>query len=333
MKIAVLKLSKLPLSIHSDITNIISGLKALGVDVLSFSEKDVVPENVELYWNPGCGRPGPFLGLKSSFKPIVATFHGAANLALPLHECFGPNVKRMLHGFWGRIKTKYEWRLFENKCSAVIAVSNYAKHEYLDHLGFVTNKVATIYHGVDHSIFCPAEDRSGHTPYFLHVSAYQPKKNFDRILLSYRQLPPNKPRLVAVVPGYTKTITDPNIEIIQTPLSHKDLAILYRNAFCFLFPSLHETFGHPIIEAMASGCPVITSRTTACAEIADDAALLVDPRSVHEITIAMTRLLTDDPLRHSLRDKGIKRAKQFSWQKCAQEHLVVFKSVSMGKGI
>lgn len=83
----------------------------------------------------------------------------------------------------------------------------------------------------------------------------------------------------------------------------------------------------PILEAMASGCPVITSNSTGCAEIAGDAALLVNPRSVDEIADAMRRLTSDHTLRQSLREKGLARAQQFTWRRSAEQHMAVFKKV------
>jgi glycosyltransferase involved in cell wall biosynthesis len=260
-------------------------------------------------------------------QPVVATFHGAANLALPIYECFGFSTRSMFAGYRSRVMTKATWYIFRKRCTAVITVSNYARQEFEKYLSFVHTKVIPIYYGIDHSIFYPGDIKAEGNPYFLHVSAYQPKKNFDCILAAYRQLPADKPRLVAVVPGYRRYIRDSKIEIIQKPYTHKELSNLYRNAFAFLFPSLHETFGLPIMEAMASGCPVITSNTTACAEVAGDAALLVNPRSLEEITNAMNRLILDYNLRIVLRKKGIERAEMFSWRKSAEEYLTVFTEI------
>ena len=180
---------------------------------------------------------------------------------------------------------------------------------------------------MDHAIFYPKDAATTIKPYFLHISAYQPKKNFDRILAAYQKLPEDKPMLLAVIPGYHHKTEIPGVEIIKRSLTHQELSELYRNAYAFIFPSLHETFGHPIMEAMACGCPVMTSNTTSCAEVAGHAALLVNPRSVEEIAAAMGKLLFNYSLCQSLRSKGIERAMQFTWHKCAMEHLAVFNEI------
>jgi glycosyltransferase involved in cell wall biosynthesis len=327
VRLGVFVRTQLPLSIQSDITHITQELKILGVECVQFSERDTLPQNVDLYWNPGAASSSPYLGLKKVTKPVVVTFHGADLMVLPIHEVYGSNLIKMVYVYRNRIFMNYGWFIFRKRCAAVVTVSNYARQEFEKYLGFVHTKVIPIYHGVDHSIFYPRDVIADGNPYFLHVSAYQPKKNLDRILAAYRRLPADKPRLVAVVPGYRRYIKDSKIEIIQKPYTHKELSNLYRNAFALLFPSLHETFGHPIMEAMASGCPVITSNTTSCVEVAGDAALLVNPRSVDEITAAMNRLLSDSDLRKTLRTKGIERAEMFSWRKSAEEYLAVFTKI------
>jgi glycosyltransferase involved in cell wall biosynthesis len=91
------------------------------------------------------------------------------------------------------------------------------------------------------------------------------------------------------------------------------LPSLYRGAEALVFASLYEGFGLPVLEAMACGTPVITSNTTAMPEIAGDAALPVDPTSVEQIAHAMDRIVSDEPMRRQLREKGLARAAQFSW--------------------
>jgi glycosyltransferase involved in cell wall biosynthesis len=93
------------------------------------------------------------------------------------------------------------------------------------------------------------------------------------------------------------------------------LPALYRGANALVFPSLYEGFGLPVLEAMACGTPIVTANTTAMPEVAGDAALLVDPRSVEQIAHAIEQVVNDNSLRLCLREKGVARAAQFSWDR------------------
>jgi glycosyltransferase involved in cell wall biosynthesis len=97
-------------------------------------------------------------------------------------------------------------------------------------------------------------------------------------------------------------------------MPEETLAVMYRLAGVFVFPSLYEGFGLPPLEAMASGTPVVTSNVSALPEVAGDAAILVDPLSPDAIADAIYRVLTDAELRQRLRERGIARARQFSWE-------------------
>jgi glycosyltransferase involved in cell wall biosynthesis len=237
-------------------------------------------------------------------------------------------------GYIKEQKTRCEvalgWKRLKRKTPTVIAVSRYGAEEVARSLHINRSQICSIYHGVDHSVFAPdSPNPLMHEPYFLLVAEYSPKKNIDRVFQAYAKLSlqPTMPKLVAVLPGYTKHINIEGVTVITARTPQKDLSVWYSGALAFVFPSLHETFGMPILEAMACGCPVITSMTTACAEVADHAALLVDPYSVDAISAAMKQIITDASLRQVLRQKGIERARQFTWEKSAEEHLTVFKGI------
>jgi glycosyltransferase involved in cell wall biosynthesis len=110
-------------------------------------------------------------------------------------------------------------------------------------------------------------------------------------------------------------------------LSLADLRLLYSYADAFVFPSVYEGFGMPVLEAMACGAPVIASNTTALPEVAGDAAVLVDPVCVEELADAIVRVIEDRALRDSLRAKGFERATHFTWERTARQTLAVYRDV------
>jgi glycosyltransferase involved in cell wall biosynthesis len=222
------------------------------------------------------------------------------------------------------------WDRFRDKVGAIIAVSKYGAREVEAALGVSSQIVFPIYHGTDHKIFRP--EGGVHTmphPYLLSVGGYLPIKNAERIYAAYMRLAAGERScLVMVMPGYRgRSMRGKGVVINRTRMNHAELASWYRGALGLVFPSLRETFGFPILEAMACGCPVITSHTTGCPEVAGDAAILVDPRSVDQISHAMAKLIEETELRATLRMKGIAQSQQFTWKKSAQEHLTVFKRV------
>jgi glycosyltransferase involved in cell wall biosynthesis len=110
-------------------------------------------------------------------------------------------------------------------------------------------------------------------------------------------------------------------------IDQSDLPALYTLADLYLYPSFVEAFPIPITEALACGCPIVTSKDTGCREIADDAALLVDPADPGDIAGAICKVLQDEKLREKLSAKGIERSKMFSWEKCAKETIAFFETV------
>lgn len=178
------------------------------------------------------------------------------------------------------------------------------------------------------------------TSYFLYVGSAYPRKNLDRILEAYLSLPEAQKKkhfLVLVLTGVVshlsdfkernrKTLSEPNI-IVLGGVSEEELVRLYSSAVVFLFPSLDEGFGLPIIEAMRCGCPVITSNVSCMPEVAGDAAILVDPYIVNDIMSAMKDLASNPVRRDELRQKGFDRAKHFSWKETARRTMDVYRSI------
>ena len=106
-----------------------------------------------------------------------------------------------------------------------------------------------------------------------------------------------------------------------------DLSAIYSGAVAFIFPSLYEGFGLPVLEAMQCGTPVISSNSSSLPEVVGDAGILIDPKDEDHLCQAMLDVLTDSNLRESLRKKGLERAKQFSWKKCADQTVEIYKKI------
>jgi glycosyltransferase involved in cell wall biosynthesis len=325
MEVAVYRPERMPLSFRVNLENWARCLSAGGVAIRYFDgAREGVPK-ADVYWDPRAGgghAPAPIF--EDHHRPLVVTLHGAAAMALSLRQQAGS-----LRG-WYRIlrenaAKRRAWRASIGRCFRIVTVSRYAKSEIERYLPIPADKLIAVYSGVDHALFNPGPGAES-PPYLLHVSQYDPKKNFDRVLRAFLRLPDAvRPRLKAVVPGYRGPTDVSGVEFQTTPLPQRELVPLYRGALGFVFPSFHETFGNPIIEAMACGCPVITSNRAACPETAGDAALIVDPDSEDAIGEAMRRLATEPELRAAMRAQGLARASTFSWEASSARYLKVFR--------
>lgn len=325
MNIGIYRPSKSPTSVRVYTDNIASLLEKGGARIHSFSGGTPLPREADVLWDPTCfdGRP-PFSAIIRSRKPFAATIHGAASFSQTRLDQ-DKSLLRYFKTVLSNKSKKYAWKRLAGQTWEAITVSEYAKSEICRYLPIGDRPITVAYHGVA-DIFHPGPDSTSSTdPFILHISAPQPKKNIERILEAFTASRSRQhARLVAVIPGYLRHVDDDRITVIDTPMDHKALARLYRSAALFVFPSLHETFGMPIAEAMSSGCPVITANSTACAEVAGDHGILVDPRSVWEISDAIDRLFFDIELRKKLSREGRLRAQEFDWKKSAAIHLSVF---------
>ncbi len=309
--------------------NLERGLASLGVEVISTPVDDPHFDESDVVWEPGLiSARFPHPKLKRCPKPVVVTVHGLAAHTLSVREYFPDPVEAILGQAFHKQVTA-EWQWFGEKVSRVIAVSRYGAEEVTSIFNIPPEKVVAIYHGIDHDVFnVQGGQKTAERPYLLQIAQFAPKKNLDRVLEAYAQLPEaGRPDLVVIFPNYEGA--DPGIKgvrIIREGFTHEELACWYRGAIGFIFPSIHETFGMPVLEAMACGCPVISADVTAIPELAGDATILVNPRSVEEIASGIQRLVKDQALRRKLRKKGLAQASLFTWEKSAREHLDVFEA-------
>ncbi len=156
-------------------------------------------------------------------------------------------------------------------------------------------------------------------PFILTVGKLEPRKNIKKLIEAYNHLleDQNVPELVIVgTEGWdTEVKQNENTKYIGYVPDY-DLAALYQSAMCFVYPSIYEGFGYPVLEAMAYGCPVATSNTSSLAELANDsAAITFDPFKVEEIENAIHSLISDTKLRQSLKEKGLEKSESFTWKR------------------
>jgi glycosyltransferase involved in cell wall biosynthesis len=230
----------------------------------------------------------------------------------------------------------------------VIVPSQSTKTDVMRLYGVNPEKIAVIYEGYDEEVYKPQDNLapieevkreyniSG--KYILYVGTLEPRKNIPRLVEAFHSLKKGEVEHKLVVAGKLgwlykdifTTVTKLNLEnevIFTGYIPQKELPILMGGAEVFAYPSLYEGFGLPPLEAMACGTPVIASNTSSLPEVIGDAGILVDPYNSKEIAQAMYRLISDEGLRQQMHQRGLNRAKMFSWEKTAQQTLKVFEIV------
>lgn len=245
-----------------------------------------------------------------------------------------------------RASIKVLMPLYCKKANHIIANSEMTKRDFVNILGVEQDKIDTIHFGFD-SRFKQVSDpdfleriRERYClpeKFILFVGRIYPGKNFGNLLKAYSKLHTRVSHKIVIVGHPRWGYQDEFDQIEALGLQEKihftgwvpqeDLVAFYNLADLFVHPSFYEGFGLPLIEAMACGCPVVSSNGGAVPEIVDDAALLIDPNSPHEMSEAILRVLTESDLRQMLISKGLCRAKGFSWETCARKTLAVIESV------
>jgi glycosyltransferase involved in cell wall biosynthesis len=271
------------------------------------------------------------------FAPVPAIFvmHGADWLAFPQNYYF---FDRMYH--------KVSLPLFCRKADKIISVSHDATRIAVSRLKLPPSKVATVYHGFRtdfHRVQDPERVARVRARYklperfILYVGRIYPMKNVRGLVEAFAKLRDRIPHSL-VISGIKHYKTEPDFAAIDRYSLHdrviptgfveeEDLPVLYSMAEAFVLPSLYEGFGIPLLEAMACGCPIVTSTQGSCPEVVDGAGVLVNPRDSSDIAEGIHKVLTDRELAASLVAKGYERVAQFSWEKCARETLDVIASV------
>ena len=253
-----------------------------------------------------------------------------------LYQIFGRLYRALSVPFVARIANK------------IITISEFSKKDILDLVpGVDEDQISVSYLSCDliflNESVSPVNSNGNiakliQTPFIFCLGADDPRKNTLRLVCAYLKLLKQKniPENL-VICGYANWEKSESYRVVKEAgaesrvwfldfIKIDELAVLYRNAVVFIYPSLYEGFGIPILEAFSSGCPVIASNVTSIPEIGGDAALYFDPRSEDQIANSLQSVLNDPILRETLKEKGRVRAKQFSWSEAARKTLAIYKA-------
>ncbi|MCM8785123.1 MAG: glycosyltransferase family 4 protein [Candidatus Omnitrophica bacterium] len=272
------------------------------------------------------------------FGKLVITFHDVVHLIFP--EMFSPF----------EVETyKFAAKRAVKKANKIIAVSYSTKKDLIKYLNVKPEKIEVIHEGLynffdviyNENMIEKIKLKYGvKKKYILSVGTIEPKKNHIRLLNAFVKIKKkinDYQLIICGKPGWKaeefyKRLSEINDQIkkdiiVTNYIPLNDLTILYKEADIFVYPSLYEGFGFPILEAMNCGVPVITSNISSMPEVAGDAALLINPEDEDDIANAILKLVEERELRKDLIKKGLERVKLFTWENTAKKTLKVYKEL------
>lgn len=222
------------------------------------------------------------------------------------------------------------------RADKIIAVSHNTKKEMLEQWDIPEEKIQVIYHGVDKPLDKKqVGERLIDNPYILYVGLREFHKNFKNLAYAFSKIKKifTELKLVCTSKPFSKDeqsfLSELNIlnDTIYVNASDVQLANLYSFAELFVYPSFHEGFGMPILEAMSYGCATIVSNTSCMPEIGGEGSFYFNPYDVEDISNQIIKLLSDASLRTSKVKKGYELCNEYTWEKCANEHIKVYESL------
>ena len=286
----------------------------------------------------------PVVARRAGVRVLIST----CNVAPLLRACRSVVVIQSLQFMdypeaYGRARAEYLRRMVAvsaRRADAVIAVSRWSKDQIVDRLGVSPDRVVVAPHGLSTHVRAvmeardiPADSLMDKTvPTILFVSSLYRFKNHARLIQAFARVADTIPHRLLLV-GQEADVSMKELEDVARregvahrvrivgPVRHEDVASLIRSADVVAYPSLYETFGLPVIEAMALGRPIVTSAHGATAEVAGDVGILIDPLDVDSIAQGLLTAVTDGPTRTRAGIDGPSRANGFTWAKSAAAHL------------
>jgi len=280
-------------------------------------------------------RPPDVLFVPAHVLPLI---HPRVSLATvhDLGYLYFPEAHPWRQRLYLDLSTRWNARI----AAHLLADSEATKADIVAHYGTPPDKITVAYPGRDETL-APVRDPASIEAvkarygiagdYFLYLGTLQPRKNLARLIAAFAALPPETVLVLAGKRGWLYEDLFAQVGRLSLEghvlfpgyVPDEDKAALLSGAVAFVFPSLYEGFGLPVLEAQACGCPVITSTTSSPPEVAGDAALLVNPSDTEAITAAMQRIATDSGLRKTLIERGFVNVRRFSWAACARSVLSI----------
>jgi len=286
-----------------------------------------IPRDTTLFWSPHYNIPLLYSGR------LLVTVHDVLHLAMPQYA-EGPHKQFYAKGMFAALRYKAD---------AILCDSNFTKNELVRLTGQGRQALYAIHIGLDESWFHVKKHQSPHPkPFLLFVGNAKPHKNLGRLVEAFEAIKDKIPHDLVIVGQRKGFITGDRTATFKAAavgarvqftdhVEDELVSQYFAHADALVLPSLYEGFGLPPLEAMACGCPVLVSDTASLPEICGDAALYCDPHSTKDIAHKIRQLMDDEGLREDLRMKGLERAKQFAWDKCAEQTLDVIEQVLQKK--
>jgi glycosyltransferase involved in cell wall biosynthesis len=288
-------------------------------------------------------RPPDLLFVPAHVLPVIHPRRSVVTVH-DLGYLYYPEAHRLLDRVYLDLSTRYNARA----AAHLIADSSATKRDLIERYGTDSDRITVIYPGYDAANLQPVRDKEAiesikakydiFSDYILFVGTLQPRKNLPRLIRAFSNLQPLTSNLQLVIAGKKGWLYEGIFRQVEELgltgnvvftgyVTQEDLPALLSGARLFVFPSLYEGFGLPVLEAMACGTPVVCSNAASLPEVAGGAALLVDPLDVEGLAAALERVLGDEELRARLTQRGFEQARRFSWEKCARETLKVLENV------
>ena len=248
-------------------------------------------------------------------------------------------IKRIYFRIFTRLASRFAHKL--------ITISESSRNDFLQEFRIDPQRIAAIYLGCNHEAdkrfdqtkITTTKQKFGITrDYILFIGTIEPRKNIKHLILAYDRLCKEHHHCQLVIAGKKGWGFHDTFKLIDSLPTKRDITftgyitekekeILLSQAKIFVYPSLYEGFGIPVLESLAKGIPTITSNISSLPEIVEDAALLVNPNDVDELYLQMRKLLTENSLYSQLQKKSIVQAKKFSWDKMAAETIHIYNSL------